>query len=313
MKSKTYSVFDRIIYYGKQLIFKYICIHILLKLILHTKPIKSYNYSDIEIHTILCKKHLLLYLFSIKSFLYSIDYNCKIIVHDDGTLDKRGVNLLKKHITSINIIKRSSANQIINNALVHYPDLLNLRSKLLMSKKIFDFDIISNKNSIKIHLDSDILFFRKEKIIHNYLCNKPKYILYTREPNYWVVEKKINSNFVKFYDINSNLMKLKVKKVITSFNAGLLIYSGKIVDYNKLNLFYDLVKDYNKLNWIEQSYYALLCSTLPAKPLPKIYVNKYKYNINNPISRHHFGEHKFNNWKVMKDIIKCYWWIKYEN
>ena len=118
-------------------------IRFMFKNIQNTKPIKSDNKSETEVHSLVCHRDLYVYLYSIKSFIKNTTNNCSIIVHDDGSLTEDDIRMLKKHIEGLKIYNVKEADKIVIPKLEKYPLIKKLRSENVLLRKLTDFYFLS--------------------------------------------------------------------------------------------------------------------------------------------------------------------------
>jgi len=304
MKYGDYSLLEKIRYYTNKYFFSKIYSVfniILLNIIFITNPICSNNKSKIEIHTLLCKRDISIYLCAIKSFVLFSKLNPEIIIHDDGSLNSYHQDLIQRHIIGARIISRESADNLINNKLKKYKSILDSRKNNILLLKLIDINFFSKSDAQVILLDSDIFFRRPPKEIMDWCKSNSKKILYTQEPNYWVISKEGKPFYLRkeFEWLNVNLPK--------SFNAGLLCYKSGIIDYELLEKYCQITKGWENSFWIEQSFYAIICALNESEALPTEYLNKHKFKIKNPISRHHYdSKTRFNYFYFTKDLLRIY-------
>jgi len=187
----------------------------MFKNIQNTKPIKSDNKSETEVHSLVCHRDLYVYLYSIKSFIKNTTNNCSIIVHDDGSLTEDDIRMLKKHIEGLKIYNVKEADKIVIPKLEKYPLIKKLRSENVLLRKLTDFYFLSKTGKI-ISLDSDILFLRKAKEIKNWIdMDKKEALLSSEYP--------VNSHQDK-YLINTELNYVK------NLNSGLICYYKSMIN-----------------------------------------------------------------------------------
>jgi hypothetical protein len=143
-----------------------------------TACLKCNPKAETEIHSLVCNRHLRMYIFAIKSFLrfYS---DVVVIVHDDGSLTKKDKNFLKKHIIGIKIKDYKYTNNFVGNILRKYPYCNQFREKRKVTMQIFDYSILAKGKFIG--MDSDILFLDFPNEIINWIKSKKKSLMYTYE------------------------------------------------------------------------------------------------------------------------------------
>ena len=135
--------------------------------------------SSPEVHSLVCKKHLYFYLLAIKSFL-SFNTSFYVVIHDDGSLTKKEIKVINKHIIGCRIILQSEADKTLASILKRYPRIVKYREQYVNAKQILDFFLLSKSKKI-IGLDSDILFFKQPHEIYDWSFNVSKSIFYSFE------------------------------------------------------------------------------------------------------------------------------------
>ena len=210
------------------------------------KTIIEEAFKDLEIHTLICKKDLLLAINNLKSFQkYDTFKNIPIYFHDDGSLDENDFAILNEY-KNVNIIKRSYADEEIKKYIENHPYCFQYRLgdshiNLWHKIKLFDYYYFSKSKKI-IGMDTDLLFLRYPKNVIEYVvANTPFY----------------------FPDIQSAYCFNEPKDEISRFenvNTGLIfIPSEEYYNIDSIeNALSNLVK--NNINyfpsWIEQSAFA---------------------------------------------------------
>jgi len=81
-------------------------------------------------------------------------------IHDDGSLTEEDVISLESAFGSIEIIRRSAADEKMADHLRSYPNLFRLRAELPVALKLIDIPLLSGSSVITC-LDSDVLFWRR--------------------------------------------------------------------------------------------------------------------------------------------------------
>lgn len=111
-----------------------------------------------EIHSLVCKAHLKLYLCAIKSFI-RYENRVKVVVHDDGTLSDDDVTLIRRHIEGVRVISKAEADSQVEPLLRNHPHCLRYRRAFVNAKQLFDYSLMCNSPQL-IGLDSDVLFLK---------------------------------------------------------------------------------------------------------------------------------------------------------
>ncbi len=149
--------------------------------VLETQP-HSINQSALtEVHSLVCHRHVLMYLCAIKSLLRYIN-DIGVVVHDDGTLTPSDKAVIENHLKGVRIIDHEYANSIMSEHLQQYPSALKFRNARVNMRQVFDYTKFAKSSKI-IALDSDTLFLRKPKEILNWIQTDSNKILYAFEGN----------------------------------------------------------------------------------------------------------------------------------
>lgn len=159
-----------------------------------------------EVHSLVCKKHLYFYLLAIKSFL-SFNTSFYVVIHDDGSLTRKEIKIINKHIIGCRIILKSEADKTLDPTLKKYPRIAKYRKQYVNAKQILDFFLLSESKKM-IGLDSDILFFKQPREIYDWRFNASKSIFYSFEKDSYG-PNKVNTFFGQqpyLKDINIGLM-----------------------------------------------------------------------------------------------------------
>jgi hypothetical protein len=149
--------------------------------ILETKPLETNPAADTEVHTVLCSKDVLRYLFAVKSLL-RFHENFSIVVHNDNSLTDEDKARLKSHVLGIKIIEKWSADGRIYDLLENKMRCLEFRKKNKMGIQLFDYFLLSQEKKI-VSLDSDTLFFGYPERLVDWTRNGKKELIHLYE--YW--------------------------------------------------------------------------------------------------------------------------------
>ena len=194
--------------------------------------------SQVEVHSLVCHRHIHLYILAIKSFLRFYK-DISVIVHDDGSLSNEDIELLKSHIKGTKIIDKKNAREKVKKALKNFPNCQKYRNKHIIAKQLFDYSLISKSDKI-ISLDSDILFLKRPERIIEWISNSKKETLCLYEENPTGQEILLHLG----YDYQPDIC------------AGLLCFCKDILD---LKLIEEIITKMEKLDWFTtQNIYPVL-------------------------------------------------------
>ena len=107
------------------------------------------EYTGIEIHTLICKKDILLAINNFKSLLKFEEFtSMPIFLHDDGSLSLDDIELLGSSIPNVTVIGRKWADVEIEKYLTNHPlcrsfRLVNSHIHLWHKIKSFDYFLFS--------------------------------------------------------------------------------------------------------------------------------------------------------------------------
>ena len=119
-----------------------------------TPPVACQVDADVEAHVLVCQRDLNMCLLAAKSFLVQVP-KVALVVHEDGTLDASGRELLARHLPGARVISREEADRSL---VQHLPArVAEARSKSVWLMKVFDFNHF-NAGRRTILLDSDLVF-----------------------------------------------------------------------------------------------------------------------------------------------------------
>ena len=204
------------------------------------------NFKDLEIHTLICNRDVLLAINNFKSLQKFEEFkDVPVFLHDDGSLTESDIILLN-NIKNVVLIKRSDADFDIEEHIKDYPNCYSYRLgknpiNLWHKIKTFDYYYFSKTKKV-LGLDSDLLFMQKPKNVIDLINSNTPFYFPDVQSSYCFNEpkdevpvfKNVNTGLIyipspEYYDINS-----------LEFALGNLV--GKGVNYFP--------------SWIEQSAFA---------------------------------------------------------
>lgn len=235
--------------------------------------------STVEVHTLLCKRDIHMYLWAIRSLVYHADIKCPIVVHDDGSLDELDYQLLRAKVPNIKIIPRSVADQKISVLLQDFPSCQVYRSRSILSLGLFDYNLLSNADFI-LSFDSDILFFRSPE----------KLISAIREKDNGVIYHTCESSDSSY--ASDPVLAKQFSSIISGFNGGLIFYPRKIFELPEVEEIVSWLlnnKDNIKFRLGEQIVNAILVGRRTNFPFSAQYSNLPTANVvkDNLVSKHY--------------------------
>ncbi|MCX5680497.1 MAG: hypothetical protein NTZ95_07665 [Candidatus Omnitrophica bacterium] len=260
--------------------------------IFNSKPVVTgKDAPHFEIHMLICHRDVGMGLWAIRSFFYHTDKSYAIILHDDGTLTEKDLTILRRHLIGVTIIKKDEADNMLIEQLSAYPELKWFRfssdvisydrrqsfNGFIFSLKLVDFNILTSARK-KLFLESDVLFFKRPKLIMDWIDDlSDARILYMLEAYKPVMNDK--------YEITSFLPKGRF------FNGGLVcvdsqVYKINLAETNKIVS--EIRKTTVPTHLLEQYVYQkLFLGAKNCYPLP---LPEYAFNYYNKDSiAVHFG------------------------
>lgn len=138
------------------------------------------NFLDLEIHTLICNRDLLLAINNFKSLQKFEEFkNIPVFLHDDGSLSDFDIKSLSG-INNVTVIRRAEADKAIYEYLKDYKNCLEYRlgdNKINLWHKIKSFDyFFFSKTKKVLGIDTDLLFLRKPEDVIKYInSNTPFY------------------------------------------------------------------------------------------------------------------------------------------
>jgi hypothetical protein len=143
-----------------------------------TPPVACQADADVEAHVLVCQRDLNMCLLAAKSFLVQAP-NVALIVHEDGTLDASGLELLSHHLPGARVISRGEADQAITQYLP--ARVASARSNSVWLMKVFDFNYF-NAGRRTILLDSDLVFRAAPDEVIAWISGDDQNVFYNPDP-----------------------------------------------------------------------------------------------------------------------------------
>ena len=212
----------------------------LIKSILTTPPIDlTVPDSGFEVHSLTSTKHILYYLWGIKSLIKLSGLRPTVVIHDDGTLTSGNIDLLVSHLPGAKIIRANQADVHVLQRLRGYPSCIKYRQNEPFAKKVFDVFFYSKSQKVLI-LDSDILFINRTSEIINWVNSGDKQILYNHDP----IDSEVR-------------MHQKIKKglnldYISGYNSGLQCTFTKVFNIDLFEAYLTFLYNHNLVDWVTE-------------------------------------------------------------
>lgn len=119
--------------------------------------------ENLEIHTLICKRDVNLWIDTIKLFKHHTGLNFLTVVHEDGSFDDMDRLALASAIHPLKIWNRKDADAAVAPLLINHPHCFHFRfaaHHTIFRIKLFDPFLLSDSGQV-IQMDADILFCRR--------------------------------------------------------------------------------------------------------------------------------------------------------
>jgi len=127
-------------------------------------PIATDPGAVVSVHTLLCTRFLVSYLYAVKSLVLLSGLPLAIYVYDDGTLTPDDVQVLHTQVIGITIIPVVESLPCLSPPLSKHPNCTRLFQENVFGKRLFG--VVEHARTEKvILLDADILFLQKPDAI----------------------------------------------------------------------------------------------------------------------------------------------------
>jgi hypothetical protein len=132
-----------------------------------------------EIHTLVCSRHLSMYVTAVKSLLrFGVDFS--VVVHDDGSLTAADRSKLGTHIEGIRVVSKDEADRELAVLLKDHPCSLRFRRENVVAMQLFDLAHYAGAQRI-LSLDSDTLFLQRPQQLLDWAAGAGPEILHLNE------------------------------------------------------------------------------------------------------------------------------------
>ena len=148
-----------------------------------TMPCPCESGARTEIHTVIGRRGVYLYLAAIKSLL-RFDRSVAVAVHDDGSLSRKEIALLEHHVPGVRVLARAAADERMERVLAGYPRCAAYRQASLMGVQLFDYTMMSEAEKI-VSLDSDTLFLARPDQFIDWIADGGADVLYSVQDDPW--------------------------------------------------------------------------------------------------------------------------------
>lgn len=128
----------------------------------------------LEIHTLICKRDINLFIGTIKLFAHYSKLDFDTVIHEDGSFDDNDCAYLNEHIPNVYIVRREDADKAMKEFLKDYELCTHFRfaeHHTIFRIKLFDQFYFTKSNNL-IYLDADILFCKPPQELINCIANR---------------------------------------------------------------------------------------------------------------------------------------------
>lgn len=135
--------------------------------------------NKLEVHTLLNKKDIDLFIKTNILFKNYINIDFVNIVHEDGSFSEKDFKILYDSISDVRIILKNQADNQVEEYLKEYPLCSHFRFSehhTIFKLKLFDPFLLTNTNNV-LYMDSDVLFCKKPLEIIENINNKVGFYL----------------------------------------------------------------------------------------------------------------------------------------
>ena len=215
--------------------------------ILNTTPVFTEIEDEVEIHVLTWRKDYINLLWSLKTFYYLSDKKFPLVIHDGGLGESHKL-VLKKHFPNCRLISRNIANEEVETFLLdHGYNVSNeYRKSNVATLKVFDYFYYSRAKRI-IHIDSDIVFFKKPDEFLNYINSRKS-----------VFNKDMGYAYSTSIEELKELTGLNIPPLI---NSGLFVIDRESID---LKMIEKCLSESSKLfdnKWVTEQTLHAICAT----------------------------------------------------
>ena len=147
-----------------------------------TRPLKCNPAAPVELHTLTCHDHVLMYITSIKSLLRFVS-ELAVVVHDDGSLTEDDIVTIERHIAGIKVIRRKVADEIAAGLLALSPRTAAYRTSVINSLELTDHALLASREKTII-TNSDTLFLQRPDALIRWITEDRGEVLcvYEKQP-----------------------------------------------------------------------------------------------------------------------------------
>lgn len=116
--------------------------------------------SEIEIHTLVCKKHVRLASAYLPTLLRHSQKQVRLILHDDGSISRPEAQFLIEKLPGAQFMRRDHADAQMERRLHDFPALRQFRRENVFGLKLLDIALLADEAAPIVYCDADVWFFR---------------------------------------------------------------------------------------------------------------------------------------------------------
>lgn len=233
----------------------------------------------VSLHMVVGKEMSLLGMLGLRSLEWHTGHSWAPFIHDDGTLDEDDVVGWRQHFPDCTVIMKHRADEVMGEALRPYPNCRENRLKHHWFLKVFDtYHYAPHDNYIV--MDSDILFFRRPKLLMDWISNPDGAFHVMRDTS----EK---------YSHPRHLIEGVIDvKMMEAVNSGLDLVPKEQFPMSMVDRFLDKCAG-NAVHYefLEQTIFAIMASYSPwGRQLPREYeISWNRIRRRGAVCRHYVG------------------------
>jgi hypothetical protein len=162
----------------------------------------------LELHTLLCRRDALMFLWALDSFDRHCRLAYRVIVHDDGSLREEDIALLRRKNERVEVIRRAEADLLMAERLAAFPNLSAFRAATFLGLKLLDFNCLAGGPWV-LAFDPDILFFQPAAELERIVAHGEPTVHFMNDGHLYSRRPELSARF---------------PEVLDGFNSGFLLY-----------------------------------------------------------------------------------------
>lgn len=218
--------------------------------------------GEVVVRTFLGRRSIIEAIASLKSFYRFAPEPYALVVHEDGSLTRRGASLLRRHFPGVRIVPRRIADREVIAHLEKkgFSRCAELRRKLPLALKFFDVPFYGVGQRV-VYIDSDVLFLQPptellQGLHAPSLLWKDRFAVDIHTAYSWTLEA---------------LERCFGIPILPSVNSGLLLFRRVELSWSQAELCLRMPALPDSSHYLEQSLFAVDFSHARAEALPPEY------------------------------------------